>query len=64
MVAPNGMVNEATVFFTPILSVTVLSVTGIEAFELEVPKANDAADFILDKNNRGFRPESNFSRIG
>ena len=39
MVAPIGTVNEATLFFTPILYSTVRSVTGMVAPELAVEKA-------------------------
>ena len=36
MVAPNGTVNDAIFLFTPILSITVLNVTGIVAFDDDV----------------------------
>ena len=40
MVAPNGTVNDAIFLFTPILSITVLNVTGIVAFDDDVENAN------------------------
>ena len=44
MVAPNGTVNDAIFLFTPILSITVLNVTGIVAFDDDVENAkSDAA---------------------
>ena len=54
IVAPKGTVNDAIFLFTPILSTTVLSVTGIVAFEDDVENANNIKDLILLKNLKGF----------
>ena len=63
MVAPKGMVNEATELSTPIRLVTVRKLTGIVAFELEVLKAKICTSRILAKKVLTDSPEVSFRII-
>ena len=64
MVAPIGTVNEATLFFTPILYSTVRRVTGMVAPELAVENANAAGSRIFFRKVSGLSEPSNLSSSG
>ena len=55
IVAPTGITNEETSFFTPSSSVTVLRVTGMVAALDDVVKANKATFLIFLKKMNGFK---------
>jgi hypothetical protein len=64
MVAPSGIVKEATELLTPSRSSTVSSVTGRVALLLAVLKAKLKGARILRRKIRGFKPDKLLSRVG
>ena len=61
IVAPSGIVNDATELLAPNFLVAVSSVIGMVALELDVLKANKHVCFIFAKKVVGFKPVKSFN---
>ena len=62
MVAPKGIVKEATELLAPSFLVAVSSVIGMVALELDVLNANKHVCFIFAKKIAGLSPVRSFSK--
>jgi hypothetical protein len=61
MVAPSGIVKLETLGWTPSFCRAVAMVTGIDALELAMEKANKHAWRIFLINMTGLRPDNDFN---